>query len=1103
MAFLARLSRMARRFQMRRKPGYIDHFDAKRVAGWAYDPQDPTRPALLTLQVDGRPELNILADIPRDDVVAAGLGPRRCGFDVALPARLRDGHSHEVELRLGSTGPVLKRITIAGEGGTALSDPAVQSSQDGVAFLDAAGGAIAGWAMGCTGVIVRFDDGSVHRLGLSRIVPGLGSGAVQGFWLPIPASLRDGQPHLAQVVFDLAHSPEAKAKEGAALDNAPVPFTLSPTQPVIEVIALDGLDLQLRLHDPDNMLPEGEVTLAADGKILPHHAEGGHVSVRLPGPCHLLILDGLGEVLARYDIRGPQIRPAPRPALPAHILTAPVLAQARAAFAQFCARPDARFDPLWYRWANSGAHDRDQPQALITHYRDFGARAGIGLNPMFDEAGLRASYPELARAVAEGHLPCVFALDLALSAEGGLRGLPGLGTRMGTGLGPDVPDPDFPDADLAPSPAPLPIRLPVATQGQRASTSLYAAWLARLDTTDALRAEIAEDEQRLRYHLLNTALTRAPLVSIIMPSWNRAFTIGEAIQSVLEQSYANWELIICDDASEDRTSDVVRSFDDPRIRYMKFQKSNGAGARNKGLAHARGEFIAYLDSDNIWHPLFLDMMLRALLANPGTRMAYSAYLDTEIVGARVRLDKISRQPFRPVPLAERNYIDLNTILHHRDLRAWLGQFDTRLPRLQDWDLVLRYTSIFRPIFVDHIGVFYRRNIAWGQVTHLFMGSGAQDSVNEKTRRRLDGHYERLKIAWPGTYAPQTAARAGRARAAVTILCSSPEGQATDLATRLLAENLAGLAADIVDVDLVVATGAGGPARPAIAGMRLHEVDPALWRNPAHLAHALGGVLQGRPVLAGGTGRDYLRCLDGLDPRLVWQLRRGPEGSVLQALDQSRIQFDLGAVPLSLPVVTGDGTDHGTGKTRLPRPVLALAPARAHAALRMAAQREGLSLLFPPDATGLWRLSGASDQKGLDPDPVTGLPVALADVAVVISMTTVPEMDPFTMALVNALQARGVAVALPSEQGRARPTGMGRQWIVAGAAYEIAVNEPDWILEKTRKLLADGPTMDRLSVRSRHVHAIVWHPDLVRERLAHALYRILHDTPQREVIDGRS
>ena len=80
--------------------------------------------------------------------------------------------------------------------------------------------------------------------------------------------------------------------------------------------------------------------------------------------------------------------------------------------------------------------------------------------------------------------------------------------------------------------------------------------------------------------------------------------------------------------------------------------------------------------------------------------------------------------------------------------------------------------------------------------------------------------------------------------------------------------------------------------------------------------------------------------------------------------------------------------------------------------------------------------------------------------------------------------------------------MAQDWIAARAAFEIAHPASGWVHEKTQKLLSDSAAMSRLSTRARRVHAIAWHPDLVRERLAHALYRILHDTPEREVRDGR-
>lgn len=91
------------------------------------------------------------------------------------------------------------------------------------------------------------------------------------------------------------------------------------------------------------------------------------------------------------------------------------------------------------------------------------------------------------------------------------------------------------------------------------------------------------------------------LVSIIMPSYNTASFILETIQSILNQTYSNWELIIVDDCSTDNTDDIVATFNDPRIHYLKNEKNRGAAiSRNYALREAKGKWIAFLDSDDLW-----------------------------------------------------------------------------------------------------------------------------------------------------------------------------------------------------------------------------------------------------------------------------------------------------------------------------------------------------------------------------------------------------------------------------------------------------------------------------------------------------------------------
>ena len=93
------------------------------------------------------------------------------------------------------------------------------------------------------------------------------------------------------------------------------------------------------------------------------------------------------------------------------------------------------------------------------------------------------------------------------------------------------------------------------------------------------------------------------LVSIIMPSYNTAQYIAETIQSVINQTYQNWELIIVDDCSSDDTDIVVGKIKDPRIKYIKNQRNSGAAvSRNRALRMANGRWVAFLDSDDLLKP---------------------------------------------------------------------------------------------------------------------------------------------------------------------------------------------------------------------------------------------------------------------------------------------------------------------------------------------------------------------------------------------------------------------------------------------------------------------------------------------------------------------
>ena len=116
-----------------------------------------------------------------------------------------------------------------------------------------------------------------------------------------------------------------------------------------------------------------------------------------------------------------------------------------------------------------------------------------------------------------------------------------------------------------------------------------------------------------------TSQASKPLVSVIIPVYNSEPYIAQAIISVLRQTYNNIEIVIVDDGSTDRTGEVIRNFDDARIKYL-YQNNHGVShARNRGLEISRGEFIAFLDSDDRWVPKKLHRVNELINQHPHIR----------------------------------------------------------------------------------------------------------------------------------------------------------------------------------------------------------------------------------------------------------------------------------------------------------------------------------------------------------------------------------------------------------------------------------------------------------------------------------------------------
>lgn len=186
-----------------------------------------------------------------------------------------------------------------------------------------------------------------------------------------------------------------------------------------------------------------------------------------------------------------------------------------------------------------------------------------------------------------------------------------------------------------------------------------------------------------------------PLVSIIMPTYNHAKFIGKAIESALNQTYQNFELVIIDNYSEDETEKIVASYEDNRIVYLKF-RNNGiiAVSRNHGIKHSHGDYIAFLDSDDIWLPEKLGKGIRVLESSKDTGMVYARFLTIEgnTISERVLPKKGKHENgYIFKSLYVRSFIACSSVIINKSIINQVGIFDTsrELIAAEDTDLWLR------------------------------------------------------------------------------------------------------------------------------------------------------------------------------------------------------------------------------------------------------------------------------------------------------------------------------------------------------------------------------------------------------------------------------
>ena len=192
--------------------------------------------------------------------------------------------------------------------------------------------------------------------------------------------------------------------------------------------------------------------------------------------------------------------------------------------------------------------------------------------------------------------------------------------------------------------------------------------------------------------------TTPPLISIIMPCLNGERHIQTAIDSVLAQTFDDFELIVVDNGSTDRTPEILRSVNDPRLRVLTLPERGVSRARNLGLREARGAFIAFLDSDDTWSATFLEKMHTALVTNPQAVLAYCGWQNLGLPGPRGEpfVPPDYENPDKAAALLEGCRWPIHACLTRHAAIIEAGGFNTQLTIAEDYLLWLE-VSVTSPI----------------------------------------------------------------------------------------------------------------------------------------------------------------------------------------------------------------------------------------------------------------------------------------------------------------------------------------------------------------------------------------------------------------------
>jgi glycosyltransferase involved in cell wall biosynthesis len=199
-------------------------------------------------------------------------------------------------------------------------------------------------------------------------------------------------------------------------------------------------------------------------------------------------------------------------------------------------------------------------------------------------------------------------------------------------------------------------------------------------------------------------MNRTPIVSVIIPTYNRESTIVRSVNSVLQQTYKNIEVIIVDDGSSDNTINVLNDIKDERLKVIQCKENQGVSkARNIGIMAAAGTYIAFQDSDDEWLPDKLEKQVHIIEnSDADVGVVYSSFLkikddkEKQLIPGTKKL-KLDGDILRS--LSRGNVVGSPTMLIRKEVFDSVGMFDEKLIQVEDWDFVLRVSEKYKFRFI--------------------------------------------------------------------------------------------------------------------------------------------------------------------------------------------------------------------------------------------------------------------------------------------------------------------------------------------------------------------------------------------------------------------